>query len=116
MIVIGTSVRKSTEADKARIQELMGEDVNMFGQIPARDLYGMLERGEADILMSGGRTQFVALKTRTPWLDINQERHHPYAGYTGLIALARQIDLALHNPIWRQVRRAAPWDGKEARS
>ncbi len=110
MVVIGTSVRKSTDADKARIRELMGEDANMFGQIPARDLYAMLERGEADILMSGGRTQFVALKTRTPWLDINQERHHPYAGYSGMIALARQIDLALNNPIWRQVRRPAPWD------
>ena len=116
MIVIGTSVRKSTENDKARIQELMGEDANMFGQIPARDLHGMLARGEADILMSGGRTQFVALKTQTPWLDINQERHHPYAGYIGVIALARQIDLALHNPIWRQVRKPAPWDNEEARS
>ena len=114
MVVTGTSVRKSTEADKARIQERMGEDANMFGQIPARDLHGMLARGEADILMSGGRTQFVALKTRTPWLDINQERHHAYAGYSGLIALGRQIDLALHNPIWRQVRRPAPWDEREA--
>ena len=115
MIVIGTSVRKSTEADKARIESLMGEDAAMFGQIPARDLYRMLEGGEADILMSGGRTKFVALKTCTPWLDINQERHHPYAGYSGLIGLARQIDLALHNPIWRQVRRAAPWDGPASR-
>lgn len=115
MVVTGTSVRKSTDADKARIQERMGEDANMFGQIPARDLYAMLTRGEADILMSGGRTQFVALKTRTPWLDINQERHHAYAGYSGMVTLARQIDLALHNPIWRQVRQPAPWDEREAR-
>ncbi len=60
--------------------------------------------------MSGGRTQFVALKTKTPWLDINQERHHAYAGYDGTITLVRQIDAELSNPIWSQVRTPAPWD------
>ena len=24
--------------------------------------------------------------------------------------LVRQIDLAIHNPIWHQVRESAPWD------
>lgn len=110
MTVVGTSVRKSTEDDKARVRERMGEDANMFGQIPAKELYHMLAEGSADILMSGGRTQFVALKTRTPWLDINQERHHAYAGYVGMVALAKQIDQAIASPIWRQVRTTAPWD------
>ncbi|MGF1640067.1 MAG: nitrogenase iron-molybdenum cofactor biosynthesis protein NifE [Rhodospirillales bacterium] len=110
MTVVGTSVRKSTEDDKRRIRELMGEEATLFGQIPARDLHRMLSGGEADILMSGGRTQFVALKTRTPWLDINQERHHAYAGYEGMVALVHQIDAAIHHPVWRQVRVPAPWD------
>jgi nitrogenase molybdenum-cofactor synthesis protein NifE len=110
MVVIGTSVRKSTEEDKARIKDLMGEDAPMVGQIPARQMYAMLANREADILMSGGRTQFVALKSRTPWLDINQERHHAYAGYDGMVALVRRIDAVLHNPIWAHVRTPAPWD------
>ena len=114
MTVVGTSVRKSTEDDKRRIKERMGEDANLFGQIPAGELYRMLASGEADILMSGGRSQFVALKTRTPWLDINQERHHAYAGYDGMVALVRQIDSAIHHPVWRQVRRPAPWDSDGA--
>ena len=70
----------------------------------------MLAGGEADILMSGGRTQFVALKTKTPWLDINQERHHPYAGYEGMVTLVHQIDATIHHPVWRQVRLPAPRD------
>ncbi len=61
-------------------------------------------------MLSGGRTQFIALKAKTPWLDINQERHHPYAGYDGMVELVRQIDLAIHNPVWAQVREPAPWD------
>lgn len=110
MTVIGTSVRKSTADDKERIRSLLGEDAPLFGQIPAAQLYSMLANREADILLSGGRTQFVALKTKTPWLDINQERHHAYAAYDGMVALVRQIDAAIHHPVWRQVRRPAPWD------
>jgi nitrogenase molybdenum-cofactor synthesis protein NifE len=45
-----------------------------------------------------------------PWLDINQERHHAYVGYDGAVTLAREIDRALSNPIWRQVRAPAPWE------
>jgi nitrogenase molybdenum-cofactor synthesis protein NifE len=109
MVVVGTSVRKSTAEDKERIRDLLGEDAPMVEQIPPRQLYAMLRRGEADILLSGGRTQFVALKTRTPWLDVNQERHHAFAGYDGMITFARRIDRALHHPVWDRVRRSEPW-------
>ena len=82
----------------------------MVDAIPPREMYRMLKEGEADIMLSGGRTQFVALKARRPWLDINQERHHAYAGYDGTLALVKRLALALSNPIWEQVRRPAPWE------
>jgi len=109
MEVIGTSTRKSTPEDKQRIRDLTGGDAVMIDQLPPREMYRMLAAGEADILLSGGRSQFVALKARVPWIEVNQERHHGYAGYTGMVALVRQIDQALSNPVWAQVRRPAPW-------
>ena len=57
-----------------------------------------------------GRSQFIALKANMPWLDINQERHHAYMGYVGMVKLVEEIDKALYNPIWEQVRKPAPWD------
>ncbi|MDP4366164.1 hypothetical protein QR509_26330, partial [Escherichia coli] len=39
-----------------------------------------------------------------------QERHHPYAGYDGMVEMVRQIDRALSNPVWAAVREPAPWD------
>ena len=110
--IVGTSVRKSTEEDKARIKELMKEDPHIFEAIPPREMYRLLRDGEADIMLSGGRTQFIALKAKTPWLDINQERHHAFAGYDGIVELVRQLDLALSNPIWAQIRAPAPFDAK----
>jgi len=110
MDVVGTSTKKSTKEDKERIKELMGDDAHMFDDMTPREMYRMLKDARADIMLSGGRTQFVALKAKMPWLDINQERHHAYAGYEGMVDLVHEIDKALSNPIWEQVRRPAPWE------
>jgi nitrogenase molybdenum-cofactor synthesis protein NifE len=110
LTVIGTSVKKSTPDDKERIMEIMKDDAHMYDDLKPREMYKMLKEARADIMLSGGRTQFVALKAKMPWLDINQERHHAYAGYEGMVALVCEIDKALSNPIWEQIRKPAPWE------
>jgi nitrogenase molybdenum-cofactor synthesis protein NifE len=109
MEIVGTSVKKSTKEDKERIKELMGEDAHAFDDMSPREMYKMLKDARADIMLSGGRSQFIALKANMPWLDINQERHHAYSGYKGMVDLVKEIDKALYNPIWEQVRTPAPW-------
>jgi nitrogenase molybdenum-cofactor synthesis protein NifE len=110
MEIVSTSVRKSTDNDKDKIKALMGGDAHMVDAIPPREMYAMLMRGEADIMLSGGRTQFTALKAKTPWLDINQERHTAYAGYDGMVELVSELHRAIVNPVWQEVRRPAPWE------
>ncbi len=110
MVITHTSVRKSTDEDKGRIRALMGTDAHMVDSIPPREMYAQLARGEADIMLSGGRSQFVALKARTPWRDINQESRGAYAGYDGAVALVAELHRALTNPVWQEVRRPAPWE------
>ncbi|WP_400765987.1 nitrogenase iron-molybdenum cofactor biosynthesis protein NifE [Methylosinus sporium] len=112
MELVGTSVKKSTKEDKERIKELMGQDAHMIDDMTPREMYKMLKDAQADIMLSGGRSQFIALKAKMPWLDINQERHHAYAGYEGMVELVHEIDKALFNPVWEQVRRAPPWQEK----
>ncbi|MFN3886480.1 MAG: nitrogenase component 1, partial [Aquabacterium sp.] len=114
MEIVGTSVKKSTKEDKEKIKEIMGDDAHMIDDMTPREMYNMLRDARADIMLSGGRSQFIALKARMPWLDINQERHHPYAGYEGMVELVDEIDRALHNPVWQQVRIPAPWDEADA--
>lgn len=52
---------------------------------------------------------YTALKARIPFLDINQEREFGYAGYVGMLELARQLVLTIDSPVWDAVRRPAPW-------
>jgi nitrogenase molybdenum-cofactor synthesis protein NifE len=110
--VVGTSVKKSTKEDKDKIKEMFGTeaDAHMIDDLSPREMYAMLRDAKADIMLSGGRSQFVALKARMPWMDINQERHHAFAGYEGMVTMVEEIHKALFNPVWREVRTPAPWE------
>ena len=108
--VIATGTRKSTEEDKARIRDLMGEDAIMIQEGNPRLLLNLARDYRADILVAGGRNRYTALKARLPFLDINQEREHGYAGYRGMLTLAREITRTLECPIWETVRQPAPWE------
>ena len=108
--VVATGTKKSTEEDKARIRELMGEDARMIEDGNPRELLALSKEYQADLLIAGGRNMYTALKARLPFLDINQEREFAYAGYRGMVELARQIARTVENPVWDAVRRPAPWD------
>jgi nitrogenase molybdenum-cofactor synthesis protein NifE len=109
MQVVATGTKKSTEEDKARIRELMGDDVKMLDEGNPRALLKTVEEYRADILIAGGRNMYTALKGRIPFLDINQEREFGYAGYDGMLELVRQLCLTIESPVWEAVRRPAPW-------
>lgn len=110
MEVVATSTRKSTEEDKARIKKLLSHDGIMLEQESPKELLRIIKETKADMLIAGGRNQYTALKARIPFLHINQERHHPYAGYEGMVEMARELYEALYSPVWEQVRKPAPWD------
>jgi len=110
MEVCATSTKKSTEEDKARIKELLGQDGIMMEKGNAQELLRVIAQTKADMLIAGGRNQYTALKAKIPFLDINQERHHPYAGYVGMVEMAQELEEALYSPVWAQVRKPAPWD------
>lgn len=110
MEVVGTSMRKATANDRDRVIEIMGDDKHMYENMAPREMYQMLRDAGADVLLSGGRSQFVALKALVPWVDVNQEKHEPYAGYSGMVDLVRAIDRSVNNPMWADLRAPAPWD------
>ena len=109
MTVVATGTRKSTEEDKQRIRALMGDEAVMLEEGNARTLLDVVYRYQADLMIAGGRNMYTAWKARLPFLDINQEREHAYAGYQGIITLARQLCLTLASPVWPQTHTRAPW-------
>ncbi|WP_424945073.1 nitrogenase iron-molybdenum cofactor biosynthesis protein NifE [Candidatus Thiosymbion oneisti] len=109
MEVVATGTKKSTGDDKARIQALMGRDAMMIEDGNPRVLLEIVREHQVDVLIAGGRNMYTALKARLPFLDVNQERDFGYAGYTGMLELARQLCLTIESPVWAAIRQPAPW-------
>ncbi len=116
--ILAAGTQNSTLEDFHRMKSLMHRDAGIIEDTSTAGLLAVMREKKPDLIVAGGKTKFLALKTRTPFLDINHGRSHPYAGYEGMVTFARQLDLTVTNPIWRALRAPAPWDlardGREA--
>jgi len=114
--ILAAGTQNSTLEDFHRMKSLMHRDAKIIEDTSTAGLLEIMKEKAPDLIVAGGKTKFLALKTRTPFLDINHGRAHPYAGYEGMITFARQLDLTVNNPIWPALNAKAPWQlGDDAR-
>lgn len=93
IVAIGT--KKSTFEDEEKMKEILGADAPLVEDVTPKNLSRLMKERNADILIAGGRNQYLAIKEGFPFVDVNQERHIAYAGYEGLINLAEQISKSM---------------------
>ncbi len=93
IVAIGT--KKSTFEDEEKMREILGKNAPLIEDVTSKNLSRLIKEKNADILVAGGRNQYLAIKEGYPFVDVNQERHTAYAGYDGLINLAEQISKSI---------------------
>jgi nitrogenase molybdenum-cofactor synthesis protein NifE len=108
--VLAAGTQNSTLEDFQRMKALLHRDARIIEDTSTKGLLGVIREKRPDLIVAGGKTKFLGLKTRTPFLDINHGRSHPYAGYEGMVTFARQLDLTVNSPIWAALSLRAPWD------
>jgi nitrogenase molybdenum-cofactor synthesis protein NifE len=108
--VTASGATKSTDEDVEKMVELLGPGGRVVKDGTPAQLIEVVRETGADILIAGGRNQYTAMKSRLPFLDVNQERHLPFAGYSGMVDLAKALEQTVFSPVWDQVRRPAPWE------
>jgi nitrogenase molybdenum-cofactor synthesis protein NifE len=112
--VLAAGTQNSTLEDFHRMKALMHRDARIIEDTSTAGLLAVMREKLPDLVVAGGKTKFLALKTRTPFLDVNHGRSHPYAGYEGMVTFARQLDLTVNNPIWPALEVRAPWELSDA--
>ncbi|SDY24246.1 nitrogenase molybdenum-cofactor synthesis protein NifE [Evansella caseinilytica] len=110
MEIVGVGTNKSTLDDVFRIKNRVGSEVEFIESGGAGRILKTVKDKRADIVIAGGRNMYTALKEHIPFLDINQERHHAFAGYNGLVRLAKELVFSLNHPVWKIVGKKAPWE------
>lgn len=108
--ILAAGTQNSTLEDFYRMKALMHKDARIIEDTSTAGLLSVMYEKAPDLIVAGGKTKFLALKTLTPFLDINHGRSHPYAGYDGMVTFAKQLDLTVNNPIWPVLNGKAPWD------
>ncbi len=108
--ILAAGTQNSTLEDFYRMKALMHKDARIIEDTSTAGLLSVMYDKMPDLIVAGGKTKFLALKTKTPFLDINHGRSHPYAGYEGMVTFARQLDLTVNNPIWPVLNGTAPWE------
>jgi nitrogenase molybdenum-cofactor synthesis protein NifE len=107
--VLAAGTQNSTLEDFHRMKALMHRDAHIIEDTSTAGLLEVMGEKAPDLVVAGGKTKFLALKTRTPFLDINHGRAHPYAGYAGMVTFARQLDLTVNDPIWTALAAPVAW-------
>ena len=108
--ILAAGTQNSTLEDFYRMKGLMHQDAKIIEDTSTAGLLAVMAEKLPDLIVAGGKTKFLALKTKTPFLDINHGRSHPYAGYEGMVTFAKQLDLTVNNPIWPALNAPAPWE------
>jgi nitrogenase molybdenum-cofactor synthesis protein NifE len=111
--ILAAGTQNSTLEDFYRMKSLMHQDARIIEDTSTAGLLSVMYEKMPDLIVAGGKTKFLALKTKTPFLDINHGRSHPYAGYDGMVTFARQLDLTVNNPIWPVLNTKAPWEKEQ---
>jgi nitrogenase molybdenum-cofactor synthesis protein NifE len=108
--ILAAGTQNSTLEDFHRMKALMHKDARIIEDTSTAGLLAVMAEKMPDLIVAGGKTKFLALKTKTPFLDINHGRSYPYAGYEGMVTFANQLELTVDNPIWPVLNAPAPWD------
>lgn len=111
MTVTGCGTKKSSQSDIEKMELLIGKE-NILHDTSPKNLMKRYKESGADILIAGGRNQYLAAKEKIPFIDVNQEKHTPYSGYVGLINMAQDIFKTITTPVWDHVKGGAPWENQ----
>ena len=111
MEVIKSSTRKSTDEDIERILDhFEGDKEGLLPKATGKSLLALMKERGGDLFLAGGRNMYNAMKGQVPFLDVNQERLFAYAGYDGMVELAKNMAHSLESPVFEIAKSKAPWE------
>ena len=89
--VLAVGTKKSSAEDEEKVRQVLGDDVRLIEDISPAVIRRLFSDEGASLLVAGGRNRYLAAKEGWPFVDVNQERETAYAGYEGLVNLARDL-------------------------
>ncbi len=106
--ILAGGTQNSTPEDFLRMKALMDPSAQIIEDTSSAGFLKIIAEKKPDLIVAGGKTKYLAHKTRTPFLDINHGRKLPYAGYQGMVTFAKALTRTVLSPVWGHLRREFP--------
>ncbi|MDP3877211.1 MAG: nitrogenase molybdenum-iron protein alpha chain [Methylobacter sp.] len=113
MEVVGTGYEFGHNDDYDRTIKEMGNATLIYDDVTGYEFEEFVKKVKPDLIGSGIKEKYIFQKMGIPFRQMHSwDYSGPYHGYDGFAIFARDMDMTLNNPCWKQV--TAPWKTAES--
>ena len=113
MEIAGTGYEFAHGDDYQRTGHYVKEGTLIYDDVTGFELEKFIERVRPDLVGSGIKEKYPVQKMGIPFRQMHSwDYSGPYHGYDGFAIFARDMDLAINNPVWALMK--TPWAKKAA--
>lgn len=108
MEVVGTGYEFGHNDDYDRTIKEMGNATLLYDDVTGYEFEEFVKKVKPDLIGSGIKEKYIFQKMGVPFRQMHSwDYSGPYHGYDGFAIFARDMDMTINNPCWRQIQ--APW-------
>lgn len=109
MEIVGTGYEFAHSDDYQRTGHYVKNGTLIYDDVTGYELEKFIEGVRPDLVGSGIKEKYPVQKMGIPFRQMHSwDYSGPYHGYDGFAIFARDMDLAINNPVWGLFK--APWD------
>jgi nitrogenase molybdenum-cofactor synthesis protein NifE len=106
--ILAGGTQNSTPDDFQRMKALMDPSAQIIEDTSPAGFLKIIAEKKPDLIVAGGKTKYLAHKSKIPFLDINHGRKLPYAGYEGMVTFAEALSRTVQSPVWELCNQEFP--------
>ena len=108
MEIVGTGYEFGHGDDYQRTTEDIKDGTLIYDDVTGFELEKFVEKIKPDLVGSGIKEKYVFQKMGIPFRQMHSwDYSGPYHGYDGFAIFARDMDMAINNPVWNMTK--VPW-------
>jgi len=112
MEIIGTGYEFGHNDDYQRTTHYVKDGTLIYDDVTGFEFEKFVERLQPDLVGAGIKEKYAFQKMGVPFRQMHSwDYSGPYHGYDGFAIFARDMDMAINNPVWGLTK--APWESGE---
>jgi nitrogenase molybdenum-cofactor synthesis protein NifE len=100
MDVMMSGTKNGIREDYERIKEAVRDGTIIVDDANSTELARLLKKYRPNLLISGAKEKYIALKLGVPFCDFNHDRISAFAGFNGFVNFAKEVDASVSSPVF----------------